>query len=291
MFCPKCRTQTPDDAQFCYKCGKPLVVAPSDEPQAESSKMDLSRRPPTGAEPAEIDYESLSDEPKPYTPPVGAELNSTKRQIVEVGRTMDKFVTHNLKLLFERTVCQGKTPKLLFATGTSDSERRSIENAFDPNRSDFVPTLATCCTAMLLGKTLELSSKKWMFVEFFRALIDDKIKKLRTQFPELPNVLSHAAFAACYGRYLEHDGKIGLLSTPYLGYVRSLNRSLVSEAYRFSTEIETTYKGKNRILSMLGGLENNNFFVPLSDNPNVFEIPQFVIDWFTRNIPLSGLVL
>jgi len=200
---------------------------------------------------------------------------------------VDKFVSNNLKLLFERTVCQGKTPRLLFADGTSDTEKLSIEKAFDPNRSDFVSTLATCCTAVLLGKTLELSSKKWMFVQLFDGLIADKIKKLKVQFPELPNVLSHAAFAVCYGRYLEHDGKIGLLFTPYLGYVRAMNRSLVSEAYRFSTEIETKYKGKNRMLSMLEGLGTNNFFAPLSDNPNVFKIPQLVVDWFTRNVPLD----
>src|SRR6266851_689664 len=265
----------------------PQVVAPTKladgTPTGRTEGLNQTKQ----SHPVEIDYVSLSDEPKPYIPPVGVELNSTKRQIVEVGRTVDKFVTDNLKLLFERTVCQGKTPRLLFADGTSDTEKLSIAKAFDPNRSEFVPTLAACCTAVLLGKTLELSSKKWMFVQLFDGLIADKNKKLRAQFPELPNVLSHAAFAACYGRYLEHDGKIGLLFTPYLGYVRALNRSLVSEAYRFSTEIETTYKGKNRILSMLEGLGSNNFFAPLSDNPNVFKIPQLVVDWFTRNVPLG----
>ncbi len=252
-------------------------------PRGQPEGLDQTKQPG----PVEIDYGSLSDEPKPYIPPVGAELNSTKTQIVEVGRTVDKFVSDNLKLLFQRTVCQGKTPRLLFANGTSDTEKPSIEKAFDPNRSDFVPTLAACCTAVLLGKTLELSSKKWMFVQLFDGLIADRIKKLKVQFPELPNVLSHAAFAVCYGRYLEHGGKIGLLFTPYLGYVRALNRSLVSEAYRFSTEIETKYKGKNRMLSMLEGLGTNNFFAPLSDNPNVFKIPQLVVEWFTRNVPLG----
>lgn len=192
-----------------------------------------------------------------------------------------------MKLLFERTVCQGKTPKLLFVDGTSNEDRLSIEGAFDPNRSDFIPTLATCSTASLLGRTAELSPKKWMFVELFRALLDDKIRKLKMQFQELPSVLSHAAFAACYARYLEHGGKIGLLSTPYLGYVRSLNRALVSEAYRFRNEIEANYHGRNQILFMLAGLESNNFFVPISDNPNVFEIPPLVVDWFAHNAPLN----
>jgi hypothetical protein len=261
----------------------PPTKLPEGTPRGQAEGLDQT----THTGPDEIDYGSLSDEPKPYIPPAGVELNSTKTQIVQVGRTVDKIVSDNLKVLFERTVCQGKMPRLLFANGTSDTEKLSIERAFDPNRSDFVPTLAACCTAVLLGKTLELSSKKWMFVQLFDGLIADKINKLKVQFPELPNILSHAAFAVCYGRYLEHDGKIGLLFTPYLGYVRALNRSLVSEAYRFSTEIETKYKGKNRILSMLEGLGSNNFFVPLSDNPNVFKTPQMVVDWFTRNCPLS----
>jgi len=261
----------------------PLMGLSGTAPSDQLEGLDQTKQP----RPVEIDYESLSDEPKPYVPPVGVELSSTKRQIVGVGKTVDNFVSDNLRLLFERTVCQGKTPRLLFANGTSDTEKLSIEKAFDPNRSDFVPTLAACCTAVLLGKTLELSSKKWMFVQLFNGLIADKIEKLKVQFPELPNILSHAAFAVCYGRYLEHDGKIGLLFTPYLGYVRAMNRSLVSEAYRFSTEIETKYKGKNRMLSMLEGLGSNNFFAPLSDNPNVFKIPQLVVDWFTRNAPVS----
>lgn len=248
MFCSKCGTETPNDAQFCHRCGKPLPV-------------DSSR--PKASEALEIDYELLSDEPKPYFAPASIQLNFTKRQIVEAGRATDKVVTDNLKLLFERTVCQGKTPKLLFVDGTSNEEKLSIERAFDPNRSDFVSTLATCCTAMLLGRTTELSPKKWMFVELFRGLVDEKIRKLGMQFPELPSVLSHAAFAACYARYLEHGGKIGLLSTPYLGYIRSLNRSVVSEAYKFRNEIEVKYNGKNDILSMLAGLEANNFFVPI----------------------------
>jgi hypothetical protein len=276
MFCSQCGTTTPEDAKFCHKCGKPLVVEQPPQPPP----------PSTVEESSGIEYESLSDEPRLYIAPTGAPLDSTKRQIVEVGRATDIFVTDNLKLLFERTVCRGPVPKLMFVQGISDEERLSIEKAFSPDSPDFVPTLAVCFTAMTFGRTRELSPKKWMFVELFRGLVDDKISKRKTQFPELPSVLSHAAFAACYARYLEHGGKVGLLFTPYLGYVRALNRSLVSEAYRFRTEIETNYSGKNHILAMLSGLQVANCFAPLSDNPNVFKILPFVTDWFTRNVPI-----
>jgi hypothetical protein len=237
--------------------------------------------------PAETDYESLSDEPRTYAPPVGIELNPTRRQIVEIGRTVDTFVTNNLGLLFERTVCRGENPPLLFAEGTSEKEKLSIERAFSPDRPDFVPTFAACCTALLLGRYLELSPRKAEFTGLFRSLIDQKIAKLRQRFPEVRPVLSHAVFAMCYARYLEHAGKIGMLFTPYLGYVRALNRRDASlNFFQYGNEIETKYKGHGRILSTFSGLMNYEFFVPISDNPNVFKIPELVVDWFTSNVPL-----
>jgi hypothetical protein len=232
------------------------------------------------------DYELLPDDPHPYKPPLGVELSPTNKKIVEVGRTTDIFVTNNLKLLFERTVCGGEKPKLLLAEGMSESEKLGIERAFSPNRPDFVPTLAACCTAMLLGRHLQLSPRKAEFTGLFRSLIDQKIGKLREQCPELPSVLSHAAFVMCYARYLEHGGKVGVLFNPYLNYLRSLNRpDMRLIAFQCSNEIETEYKGQGRILATFSGLMNYGFFVPISDNPNTFKIPELVIDWFTRNVP------
>lgn len=233
-------------------------------------------------------YESLSDEPRTYRPPIGIELNSTRRQIVEVGRTVDAFVTNNLKLLFERTVCRGEKPKLLIAKETTENQKLSIAGAYSLDRRDFVPTLAACSTAILLGRDLELSDRKAEFTKLFRSLIGQKIGKLREQYPELRLVLSYAAYVMCYSRYLEHGGKIGMIFTPYLGYVRALNRSDMSlNALQYSNEIETKYDGKGRILSTFSGLMNHGFFVSISDNPNAFKIPELVADWFTRNVPLS----
>jgi hypothetical protein len=236
----------------------------------------------------ETDYESLSDEPRTYRPPKGIELNSTRRQIVETGRTVDAFVADNLELLFERTVCRGEQSNLLFAEGTTEKQKLSIARAFSPDRPDFVPTLAACCTAMLLGRELELSDKKTEFTGLFRSLIDLKITKLQERYRELPPVLSHAAYAICYARYIEHGGKIGMIFTPYLGYVRALNRPDMSlNALQYGSEIETKCRGQGRILSTFSGLMSHGFFVPISDNPNVFKIPELVVDWFTRNVPLN----
>jgi len=236
----------------------------------------------------EIDYELLPDEPQRYEPPAGIALSSRKMTIVEVGRTTDILVTNNLKLLFERMLCGGEKPKSLFAEGTSESEKLSIERTFSPSRPDFIPTLATCCTTMLLGRYVELSRRKAEFTGLFRVLIDQKILNLREQFPELPSVLSHAAFVMCYSRYLEHGGEVGLLFNPYLNYIRSLNRpDMRVIAFQCSNEIEAQFKGQGRILSMFSGLMNYGFFVPIPDNPKTSKIPELVNDWFTRNVPLN----
>jgi hypothetical protein len=236
----------------------------------------------------ETDYELLPDDPHPYKPPAGIELSPPKKKIVEAGRTTDIFVTNNLTLLFERTVCCDDKPKLLVAEGGGESDKLSMERAFSPNRPDFVPTLAACCTALLLGRYLELSRRKAEFTGLFRSLVDQKIEKLRQQCPELPSVLSHAAYVMCYARYLEHGGKAGVLFNPYLNYVRALNRpDMRVIAFQCSNEIETEYKGQGRILATFSGLLNYRFFVPISDSPNTFKIPELVKDWFTRNVPLG----
>lgn len=47
MFCPKCGTQLPDDAGFCYKCGSKIgVSAPSQQETAKASQDVIA---PTGA--------------------------------------------------------------------------------------------------------------------------------------------------------------------------------------------------------------------------------------------------
>lgn len=245
------------------------------------------RKPAPADERKFLDYDRYSDEPKPsYAAPSGVQLSPTKLQIVQLGSAVDIFLTKNLPVLFERTVFQGRTPELRSAEGTDEAEIASLRRAYF-DRPDFISTFATCCAALLLGKTRELSAKKFIFTERFRWLLKDQIGEVRTKFPQLPTVLSLGAFAVCYGRYLEHDGKVGLLFTPYLGYVRALNRGLESEAYRYRTEIETKFNGHNWILSMLVGLDATNFFVPLSDNPDVFKIPPVVFNWFTDNMPLS----
>ena len=51
MFCPKCGTETPDDSQFCRKCGRSLTVAPTPiavpplSPQQVKPKRKLVRAP------------------------------------------------------------------------------------------------------------------------------------------------------------------------------------------------------------------------------------------------------
>lgn len=270
------------DGIICYACGRPLR---QEKPvtSAVSAKVSTNQREDSSIQP-EFDYESLTDEPVPYKPPERIESNGTKRQIMEVGRVVDKLLNDNLKLLFERTVCRGQAPKLIFEN-TSEKEKESIERAFGSNRPDFVSILATCCTAQILGRTIELSPRKHRFFDLYQSLIEQNIPKLRELYTELLAVLSYGAYAVCYGRYLEHGGKVGLLFTPYLGYVRALNRGMSSEALRAGSEIEKTYAGRGCILSMFSGLTSNQFFVPISDNPNVFKIPELVIEWFMRNVP------
>lgn len=242
----------------------------------------------TAGPPLAVDYEALSDEPKLYQAPFGLKIEGTKRKIVEVGRIIDGVVTTNLKLLFERTVCREDVPQLGFAAGTSEKQKEFITKAYSPDKPDFVPTLALCCTAQLLGRYLELSRRKMEFVGLFRPLIDLKIEKLRARFPELPTMLSNSAYAICYSRYLEHDGKVGMLFTPFLGYVRARNRGMVEAVFEQGQRIESDFHGNGKILSMFTGLVNHNYFVPISDNPNVFEMPDALVHWFTRNVPLAS---
>jgi hypothetical protein len=282
MTCPKCGSQPPDHSLFCNKCGHSFAAQP-----IESTNNSNVRKSTPADEPKFLDYAGYSDEPKPpYVPPKGIQLSPTKLQIVQLGSAVDIVLTKNLPMLIERTVFQGQTPELRSAEGTDEAEIASLRRAYF-DRPDFISTFATCCAATLLGKTRELSAKKFIFTGRFRWLLEEQIGELRTKFPQLPTVLSLGAFAVCYGRYLEHDGKVGFLFTPYLGYVRALNRGLVSEASRYRTEIETKFNGHNWILSMLVGLDALHFFVPLSDNPDVFKIPQVVFNWFTDNVPLS----
>jgi hypothetical protein len=39
MFCNKCGVENPTDAEFCYKCGKPLLTHPS-QPEAQPPTTD-----------------------------------------------------------------------------------------------------------------------------------------------------------------------------------------------------------------------------------------------------------
>lgn len=45
MFCPKCGTQLPDDAQFCAKCGAQVNGAPAGAPAAAPAKPARTREP------------------------------------------------------------------------------------------------------------------------------------------------------------------------------------------------------------------------------------------------------
>jgi hypothetical protein len=152
------------------------------------------------------------DIPKPYQAPAGISLHGTKRKIVECGRAVDAVISNQLASLFNQTVCARDISAVAPAT--------------------FPTQLSICCTALLTGKFLELSPRNRVFVANNESLLELKISELKTEFAELPFVLSNAAYAICYARYLEHAGKIGILSTPYLG-VRTRAKSR-PRGFRFS---------------------------------------------------------
>jgi hypothetical protein len=63
----------------------------------------------------------------------------------------------------------------------------------------------------------------------------------------------------------------------------------VASVFQYGDSIETEYKGQGRILSMFTSLGNYDYFVPISDNPNVFKIPDFVLGWFSLMLPSRRL--
>lgn len=44
VYCQKCGTENPDDAQFCSKCGTSLILTTAGQPQAREQKKNNSKR-------------------------------------------------------------------------------------------------------------------------------------------------------------------------------------------------------------------------------------------------------
>jgi len=89
--------------------------------------------------------------------------------------------------------------------------------------TDDVPDkLATAVVDYLFGEQSKYAEVRAFLAES-RNLVDSKARELYNE-PMLCQALTCAMYNYCYGKYVDSGGKVGFLVSPFIGYMRALQR-------------------------------------------------------------------
>ena len=139
---------------------------------------------------------------------------------------------------------------------------RRYKGTHDP---EFSEKLAASVVNSLFCETSDNDELR-AFAKENEALVKSKAKELAVDEP-LCRALTCAIYNFCYGKYVDSGRKVGLVSHPFLGYVRALQQVIEGKEPASFLETFESKVGENNVLPLL-----NLWFLglarPLPPNPD-----------------------